>query len=347
MSPSAPDQYYIQLLTNIPIYANRYISPILFVIGNLGNLICFSILLKKPWRKNVCAFYFLIYLLTNIIYVNSTLFGSIMTLGLNIQLQNSNSFLCKAFFFSAYLFSLYPPVLLILASIDRLLISSQNVDTRLYSSKRLAYLLMSISFFLCFTFSLHILIKVHIQEMYPTIFICYYDLSKSYQDFIFYSTIILAFLPPLILLILSILSFKNVHHLRAIPRDKRDRIRQMTKRDFQLLRCLYTHDITYILSIILVDVGAIYGTINPAYSRTPNEEALYNFLNSFGAFIHFISRCSSVFIFISTSKAFRQEFKRMIYKICCRNIPIVQEENQVQEHIEINNVHVHTVDLQN
>ena len=54
--------------------------------------------------------------------------------------------------------------ILILASIDRLLISSENVDTRSYSSKRLAFLLISISTVFWMIFNVHILIMVDIQQ---------------------------------------------------------------------------------------------------------------------------------------------------------------------------------------
>ncbi|CAF4264335.1 unnamed protein product, partial [Adineta steineri] len=72
------------------------------------------------------------------------MFGSIFTLGYNIAAQNNNVALCKIYIYVAYICATCSPTVLILASIDRLLISSQNVDTRLYSSKRLAYFMISI-----------------------------------------------------------------------------------------------------------------------------------------------------------------------------------------------------------
>ena len=79
-------------------------------------------------------------------------------------------FYVNYFIYVSFLFSTLLPTILILASIDRLLISSQNVDTRLYSSKRLAYFSISISTFFWIVFNFHILIKVNIQELYPSVF---------------------------------------------------------------------------------------------------------------------------------------------------------------------------------
>ena len=188
MSSTDSNEQLINTLNNTVIYLHRYLVPLFYILGNIGNLISVLIFSKKSWRKNVCVFYLKVYIFCTSIYINSTMFATIFISGFNIQLQNSNEFLCKIYFYVAFLFSYLPPTILILASIDRLLISSQNVDTRLYSSKRLAYFLISVSAGVWIIFDFHILIKVHIQEFYPSVFVCYYDLSTTYLDFISYST---------------------------------------------------------------------------------------------------------------------------------------------------------------
>jgi hypothetical protein len=67
-----------------------------------------------------------------------------------------------------------------LGSIDRLLISSQNIETRLHISKLLGYLSISTSAFIGSVFSFHILIKVNIQRFSSSVFVCYYDRSTTY-----------------------------------------------------------------------------------------------------------------------------------------------------------------------
>lgn len=273
-----------------------------------------------------------------------------LTVGFDINIINYNNIACKLDYYISYLSSIYLPVLLTLASIDRLLISSQNVDTRLYSSKRLAYFTISTSLFICMIFSLHILIKVDVQEIYPTVFFCYYDLSRFYQNFLLYSTVIIGIGPPFVVGIVSFLSFKNVRHIQAVPRENRNRIRAMTKKDFQLLRCLYAYDIVYIFSTVLLVVAILYGVIHPLQQQTATQQALYVFLNNFGSFIHYIPFCAIFFILISISKAFRNELKRLGFKLCCRDLHIVQEENQPHEIVgreiaEMNAGSVSTINL--
>ena len=345
---SSTDDVRIHILTAIPIYLHQYVAIIFYIIGNLGNMLCLVIFFKKSWRKNVCVFYFTICLFNDLIFVNSTLLGNIFIMGFNINAQSSNIVLCKLLYYISYVSSIYLPVILILASIDRLLISSQNVDTRLYSSKRLAYFMISISAFLWTAFHLHILIKVKIQEVAPSYYVCYYEISKAYLDFLTYSTFIFISIGPLIMVILSVLAFKNVRRIRAIPRQKRHQLRTMNKKDFQLLRCLYIHNIVYVLCIIVLIAGLVYGAQTALVEQTPMMTATNQFLNNFGSFLRYIPYCSSFFIFLSLSKAFRQESKRMIYKLIGKHFIITREEDQQPpqpQEIPQENIVVSTIEL--
>ncbi|CAF1187303.1 unnamed protein product [Rotaria sordida] len=340
---SSSENYYIEVLTKIPIYLHQYIATILFIIGNIGNLLSILIFFKKSWKKNVCVFYFTVFLLNNTVFLNSAVLGSILIIGFNINVLNSNVILCKIFYYIAYLCSTYLPCILICASIDRLLISSQNVDTRLYSSKRLAYFFISTSLFVLSMFSVHVLIKVNIQQFTSTLFVCYYDFSKFYLNFFIYSTLIISVVLSLALIILSIIAFNNVRHIQIIPRQQRKQIRSMNKKDFQLLRCLYVHNIIYIICTIVLVVGLVYSTTIGYGNQNSFVQAVNNFLNKFGGFLHYIPYCTSFFIFVCLSKAFRQELKRFVYKICGKDITILQEEENKDLQPARNNIDLNVV----
>ncbi len=312
--------------------------PVLYVLGNLGNFLSTLIFLKKSWRKNVCVFYFLICLLFNSCYINSYMIGSIFIIGFNINAQNSNVILCKLYVYAGYFLSVPLPTILILASIDRLLISSQNVDTRLYSSKRLAYFSVSINTFVWFVFFLHVLIKVNIYEFSPGYFLCYYDLSGKYFEFLTYSSLVATTLFCLIMITLSMFTFKNVRRIRAIPRQQRKQIRSMTKKDFQMLRCLFVQHIVYIVFSIFLSIDYVYGAATSNQIQTPLGQAIDNFVLYFLTFLHDVPFCSSFFIFISVSKAFRTELKRTIYKIVGKDLMAVREEENIQENAGRDNI---------
>jgi hypothetical protein len=269
----------------------------------------------------------------------------IFSSGYNSKAQDSNIVLCKIRFYVSFLFSSVPPTILILASIDRLLISSQNVDTRLYSSKRLAYFSISISTFFWIVFNFHILIKVNIQESSPSVFICYYDSSKIYRAFVYYSLVVINVLFCFLMIILSMFAFKNVRHIRIVSQQQRNQIRTMKKKDFQLLRCLFAHDIVFIICSLWLYAYYVYSAVTKDQIQTPIEEVINSFLNYLFLFIYNISYCVSFFIFICVSRAFRQELKRMIYKMFGKDLMRLPEEENKQENVELNAVVVSTIVL--
>jgi hypothetical protein len=84
---------------------------------------------------------------------------------------------------------------------------------------------------------------------------------------------------------------------------------------------------------------------------TPVEQDVVTFLNNFGSFLHYIPYCTSFGIFISVSKAFRQDVKQMVDRICGKNPLIIQTEEinhaheRKAENIELNTVVVSTIVL--
>ena len=327
---SLSNDTYLEILIQFPVFLHRYVAGILFVTSNLTNVFNLLIFSKRSWRKNVCVFYLIICNLSNTIFTNSTLIGSIFSLSFHLTLQNSNVVLCKLFYYVSYLFSNYYPTVLICASFDRLLLSSQNVNTQLYNSKRLAYLFVSVSFVLWSIFSLHILLKVDVYRISVDQSVCTYDFSASYLNFVMYSTLAIAVLIPFLLIILSILAFKNVRHIRANPSYRRQQVRAMYKKDFQLRRCLYLHNIVYIVGTIVIVIGVSYTVSFDYQQATPLQYALKTVLNDFGSFLHYIPYCTSFFISVCVSKAFRQELKRMTYKLCGKDLRR-EEDNPQQE----------------
>lgn len=328
MEVSSSDRYYIDLFNYLIARIFQYGNLMIYIVGTLGDLVSIGIFLRKKWRKNVCVFYFLVCLLLSLIYLNSTILATCLITGWNIDGVASSIIVCKLMFYFTFVTTTLIPTVLILASVDRLLISSQNIDTRLYSSRRLAYLLIGISSLFWILFNIHTLIKVNIHHLGPSFTICYYDLSSFYLNFVNYSLMSLNCSFCLLMIILSILSFKNVRRIRAVPRQQRKQVRTMTKRDFQLLRCLFVQDVVYISVSISSSFYAIYRMSTREDERTELQLAVVNFVEHLFTFLYFTFYSSSFVIFLGVSKAFRQEFKQLIYKIVGKDIPALRGEEE-------------------
>lgn len=333
---SASESSHVQRLHDSIIFLHRYILPIFYLFGNVGNILTALIFARKSWRKNVCVFYFNMSLLFNTFYMNSVLLADIFT-GFDIEPYNSNRILCKLYYYLTALCSTFLPTVLILASIDRLLISSRNIDARLYSSRRLGYFTISLNTILWIIFYVHIPIKAEIEEVSSSIGFCFFGMSPWYLAFVSYSFLISQCCFSLLMIILCLFTFQNVRHIRAVPRQQRHQVRTMTRKDFQLLRCLFVHDIIFILFTIGFSVYTVYKVATIHHTRQPLEQAIVDFIEHFNECLHHVPYCINFYIYIVISKAFRHALKRMIYKKFGKEIPVIHEEEQPgKDHVELN-----------
>ncbi|CAF4179927.1 unnamed protein product, partial [Adineta steineri] len=250
----------------------------------------------------------------------------------DINVYDSSVALCKLLYYVSYTFTKLPPTALILASIDRLLLSSQNVNIRLYSSKRLAYFSLSITTAFWVVFYIHTLIEVNIVQLYPSVFICYYASSGFYPEFMTVFSLVVNISFSVTLVILSLMAFKNARQLRSVPRQQRHQFRTMNKKDFQLLRCLYALDIVYISLTLFAAISNVYQASTQGEIHTPLRSAIENFLGGIAAFSYHIPFCISFFVFLFVSKAFRQETKHIMYKMCGKDQMGMHEQGNVQLH---------------
>ena len=320
--------------TKITAVLYQYIGIPLYVLGNIGNIFIILIFLQKTWRKNVCVFYLLICLLLDSMCINSTILGSIFINGFAIDLTNSSVIFCKIYNYLLLSLPTLSATILILASIDRLLISSQNVETRLYSSRRLAYLLISTNTVLWSIFFFHVLIKFDLQQFTPSASTCLFNTLEFYNNFLTYSMLTINVLLFVLMIVLSVLSFQNVRHIRSIPRRQRQTIRTMRKKDFQLLRCLLAKNIIYLTCDSVLFVYFIYSCIPKSQIQTSWDEDRDTFIFNVGSLIYQIPSCAGFYTYIVLSKAFRQSFKRLIWKIIGKDLPIIREEEQQDQEIK-------------
>ena len=111
----------------------------------------------------------------------------------------------------------------------------------------------------------------------------------------------------------------------------------MTKKDFQLLRCLFIQDLIYIIFSIFINIYYAYIVSAKTQFNTALIIAIIIFLNNLFTFLHHIPYCASFYIFIIVSKSFRNELKRMIYKLIGKNIIRIQEDDNRQKNSERTN----------
>ncbi|CAF1467713.1 unnamed protein product [Adineta steineri] len=98
--------------------------------------------------------------------------------------------------------------------------------------------------------------------------------------------------------------------MRSIPRQQRQGIRTMHKKDFQLLRCLFIKSIVHIISNSLIIADLIYQDIPTSEISTPWDQARDRFLFNLD---------------------FRQKLKQIISNIFGQNLVIERNNGKQQE----------------
>ena len=104
----------------------------------------------------------------------------------------------------------------------------------------------------------------------------------------------------------------------------------MTKKDFQLFRCLYVHNCLHMILSIGLTIYIVYDAFTVKNQPSNIQNSFFYFLYGFTNFLHYIPFCLSFYIFIWVSKAFRNEFKRILYQIFRKNQITIHDEDQQQ-----------------
>ena len=286
----------------------RYANPLILILGNLGNTLSMVIFSQKYWHKCVSAFYFKVYLIFSSLYLNSTVLSFTFLIGFDINISDFNVFLCKFFYYLPCFVLTFLPTMLIFASIDRLIISAQNIHRRIYHSKYLAYIFISLNALFWLPFTTHVFMKINLRKSESSVEHCSYEPNQFHFAYVYYSLLMSDILFVTILCILCFVSFKTIHRIHKYSDSQ---LRPIKKRDFQLLRCLFVYNVVYILTNISSTIHAVYTEITRKQSRTESQQVLQNFFGDLFTFIGFIFYASSFFIFFTISKSFRRNFKKL------------------------------------
>ena len=118
-------------------YLYRFGGPILMGVGSISCILNLIIFTKKKLRKNPCSVYFISLNIINFLYIYMPMLQSILLYGFNINFTASSSGFCRFHLYLTFLFDIVSPFYLILASVDRVLITSRNARTRQLSTRRL------------------------------------------------------------------------------------------------------------------------------------------------------------------------------------------------------------------
>lgn len=301
-------------MKSVQTYLYRFGGPILIFFGTIGSILNLIIFTQKTLRKSPCSVYFIAYNIANFLYINSGLLFLTISLGYNIDPSIYNLVVCRFRLYASLFFHCLSQFYLILASIDRLLITSRNALTRRRSTHRLAYECILIGTIFWALFHSHALIFTNITEILPHYFLCNFQQGIQ-STFVTYYTLIKETLVLALMMICglySISNIRNIHHIRGTIME--GNLNSTTSKDRQLIFMLIMDIISYALFSFVLAIFLIYQQITQNYIKSFDQIQIENNIRRICLFSMAISCCSSFYANLIVSKTFRNEVKKFFLR---------------------------------
>jgi len=194
-------------------------------------------------------------------------------------------------------------------------VTSSNALTRQRSSHRLAYRSIAGVTFITVIFFVHLLVGVDIFEIYPGLYLCYYQ-AGNYQTFTDYSNLIIDGIAPWFLLsVFAVLTMKNLHRIHITPVIAvSSTTNPHQSKDRQLAIMLLAEIVTYIIFSSATPVYGIYQQITQYYIKSVERTAIETFVLTTVFLSTFVNPATSFYVNLLVSKTFRQKTTELFCK---------------------------------
>ncbi|CAF4007387.1 unnamed protein product [Adineta steineri] len=241
-----------------------------------------------------------------------------------INLRKSPCTMCLVAVNIINLAYLFEASCLILASIDRVLITSQNAGTRRLSTRRLTIINIIIVCSFWAVFHIHALIFTQIIQYGIDYFVCIYQ-PGTYTTFItYYILVVSGSLPPALLTIFGCWTVKNIRQISRIKHNAGtsttgtviiDRSHTLQSKDQQLIRMLFIDILSYIICKYPVTIMLIYQQITKYDNKSDERQQIEQAILELTTFLYYVKYSIGCYTNMIASKTFRTELKRIFLKM--------------------------------
>jgi hypothetical protein len=279
------------------------------ILGNIGNV--FIAIIFSRQRQSACALYLIASAVVNSVYLTFEGIASIVIFYYPDRTIRAITF-CKIYIYILNFVGQVPKTMLILACIDRFLITSTRTSVRTFSTPKRAkyFIVFSIIFWALFVIPSPIMTTVVYEQcsasgVYATIYS-------------FYSLIFVSLIPTIISAIFGYLSYRNMRQMKnrvqPAARNPMNANISIQRRDRNLLIIVIAELVTYIVTTALFPIiqleMMISGYVAPNRSFQYLEIEYFTLYISY--FLLFINSAVPFYTYIIASKSFRRDFKRLI-----------------------------------
>ncbi|CAF0813835.1 unnamed protein product [Adineta steineri] len=263
---------------------------------------------QKEHRKNSCSLFLLIASFINVFIIN---YGIIPTL---YSLNYPNPELYSIAFCKLRLYFLHSGLmisrsLIILACMDRCALSSSSQRIRSICQPKVALPIIICVSLAWPIISIHIPILLTIQSGRCSTFGTY---SLIYST---YSFLVAGLLPPALMIFFGFNTIRNLHSIHVRVRPINDGTYRIHRRDYNLMIMLLGEVIIYLVSTTPYPIQTLYLAVTSNIMKTTLRLQIESFITYMAnSFLIYINSAAPFYVYISTSRTFRQECKRLFIR---------------------------------
>lgn len=332
MSLSLDSLAFINSLLKVQQNLYRFGGPIFIFIGTVSGILSLIVFTQKCLRKSPCSIYFNAYNIATLILIYGSFLPTTLEMGYDITPTIHHRTLCRLRLFTSFLFNCLCPFYLLLASVDRVLVTSPNARTRQRSTHRLAFLSIIIGT-ICWIIALaHVLVYSEIITLQTGQRVCYPTLGW-YSKAISYVSLVKEILIPLLMAFFGLWAIRNIRNIRriTIATNSTSGVGNQTAtssissraRDRQMILMLLVDITIYIFFSLLMAISLMYEQITLDPNKDFKVFFVETFVKSIAIFASHIPFCVTCYANLMVSKTFRKEvidllsWKRLVS--FCRN----------------------------
>ena len=214
---SYQDRINLKTATNIWIYC----SPIVIVVGTIGNILSFRVMLRRRLRQTTTALYLIVLSVADTCVLYSGLLRQWIRALQGTDVRNFSDFSCKFHIFIVYLFLQFQAWILVAITIERLVAVTLPHRSRKIFTRRSAVLILLVVFTLLACVNSHYFWThklMAIPSKHGLKYFCMNSQDKKYAKFLLHIWPWLDFalvsLVPFIIMFMSnsIIAFTLLHH---------------------------------------------------------------------------------------------------------------------------------------
>ena len=308
----------LSVFSQFPKYLYGYGGLLLIVVGTVSCVGSLFVFAQKNFRRSTGSIYFIAVNITNLLFIYSLVLALTLSIGFNIDPASAHGINCRLIIYCTYLIDSLNSFYLILASIDRVFVTSSSAHVRRHSTRRCAWTSLIIGTLFWTLFHIPALILTDVLPAGPGLMLCLPQ-PGYYTEFVGYYLLLLkGILFPLLMGIFCIWTVKNIYLVRlhrVMPSSNNPPVASgiqwslMRSRDRHFALMLAINLSIYILFTLPLSISSMYIKLQPSTIQNFDLIRLNQFIRVVVLFISYIPHCLDFYENLIVSKTFRKEVK--------------------------------------